>query len=105
MVKIRIKPKIPNLSHAYENAETMNERQRETRERQEEYCDEIRSLRCEMETMKTAMDFGKQATSETFSKDSTSKIVESYKKQVEEITAFNKKSFESLNSIESKELS
>ena len=47
-------------------------------------------------TMKTAMDFGKQATSETFSKDSTSKIVESYKKQVEEITAFNKKSFESL---------
>jgi hypothetical protein len=56
MVKIRIKPKIPNLSHAYENAETMNERQRETRERQEEYCDEIRSLRCEMETMKTAMD-------------------------------------------------
>lgn len=47
-------------------------------------------------TMKTAMDFGKQASSETFSKDSTAKIVESYKKQVEEITAYNKKSFEAL---------
>ena len=51
MVKIRIKPKNPKLS--YENIETINERQRE---RQEEYCDEIRSLRCELETMKTAMD-------------------------------------------------
>ena len=53
MVKIRIKPKI-----SYENLETTNEIERETRERerQQEYCDEIRSLRCEMETMKTAMD-------------------------------------------------
>lgn len=46
--------------------------------------------------LKTAMDFGKQAGSETFSKESTTKIIESYKKQVEEITAFNKKTFESL---------
>jgi ribosomal protein S17E len=45
-------------------------------------------------TMKTAMDFGKQASSDTFSKESTTKIIESYKKQVEEIVAFNKKSFE-----------
>lgn len=58
MVKIRIKPKI-----SYENVETAtNERERETRdtrdtrERQEECYDEIRNLRCELETMKTAMD-------------------------------------------------
>ncbi len=60
MVKIRINPKMPKIS--YENVETMNERQRDTRdtrdlrERQEEYCDEIRNLRCELETMKTVMD-------------------------------------------------
>ena len=49
MVKIRIKPKI-----SYENVETAtNERERE---RQEEYCDEFRKLRFELETMKTAMD-------------------------------------------------
>jgi hypothetical protein len=49
MVKIRIKPKI-----SYENVETAtNERERE---RQEEYCDEFRKLRSELETMKTAMD-------------------------------------------------
>jgi len=46
MVKIRIKPKIIGVQ----------ERQRETREIQEECCDEIRNLRCEMEMMKTAMD-------------------------------------------------
>jgi len=51
MVKIRIKPKI-----IVGVQETMSERQRETREIQEECCDEIRNLRCEMETMKTAMD-------------------------------------------------
>jgi|DEB19_MinimDraft_3_1074340.scaffolds.fasta_scaffold71308_2 hypothetical protein len=45
MVKIRIKPKI-----------VAQERQRETREIQEECCDEIQNLRCEMEMMKTAMD-------------------------------------------------
>jgi hypothetical protein len=45
MVKIRIKPKI-----------IAQERQRETREIQEECYDEIRNLRCEMEMMKTAMD-------------------------------------------------
>jgi hypothetical protein len=47
MVKIRIKPKI---------IVGVQERQRDTREIQEECCDEIRNLRCEMETMKTAMD-------------------------------------------------
>jgi len=46
MVKIRIKPKI-----AVE-LEATNERQIK---RQEECCDEIRSLRCELETMKMAM--------------------------------------------------
>jgi hypothetical protein len=50
MVKIRIKPKIIGVQ------ETMSERQRDTREIQEECCDEIRNLRCEMEMMKTAMD-------------------------------------------------
>jgi hypothetical protein len=49
MVKIRIKPKI-----SYENVETAtNERERE---RQEEYCDEFRKLRFELETMKTVID-------------------------------------------------
>ena len=51
MVKIKIKPKMPKIS--YENVETINERQEE---RQEECCDEIRNLRCELDTMKTAMD-------------------------------------------------
>jgi hypothetical protein len=51
MVKIRIKPKI-----IVGVQETISERQRDTREIQEECCDEIRNLRCEMETMKTAMD-------------------------------------------------
>jgi len=49
MVKIRIKPKI------VESETTTNERQRE-KERQEECCDEIRSLRCELEMMKTTID-------------------------------------------------
>lgn len=48
MVKIRIKPKIVERS-----LEMRNDIQRE---RQEECCDEIRSLRCELEMMKTAMD-------------------------------------------------
>ena len=48
MVKIRIKPKIIGVLET-----ATNERQRE---RQEECCDEIRSLRCELEMMKTAMD-------------------------------------------------
>lgn len=54
MVKIRIKPKTigPKIIG---DLETTNERQRE-RERQEEYCDEIRSLRCEIEMMKATMD-------------------------------------------------
>ena len=55
MVKIRIKPKI-----SYENVETVtNEIERytrDTRERQEEYCDEIRNLRCEVKMMKMVMD-------------------------------------------------
>lgn len=45
-------------------------------------------------TMKTATEFGKQAGSETFSKGTTDKIIESYKKQAEDITAWNKKSFD-----------
>jgi hypothetical protein len=51
MVKIKIKPKIVG---ALETT-TTNERQRE-RERYEECCDEIGSLRCELEMMKTVMD-------------------------------------------------
>lgn len=49
MVKIKIKPKIIGA------LETSRGRQRDTRERQEECCDEIQSLRCELEMMKTAM--------------------------------------------------
>ena len=55
MVKIRIKPKIGMLET------TTNEIERE---RQEECCDEIKNLRCEMETMKTAMDEMKTAMDE-----------------------------------------
>lgn len=44
--------------------------------------------------IKTAMDFGKQTSSETFSKEKMTSIIESYKKQAEEITSWNKKSFE-----------
>ncbi|MES2591451.1 MAG: hypothetical protein V4608_06170 [Bacteroidota bacterium] len=47
-------------------------------------------------SLKTAMEFGKQADSEKFSKETMTKIIESYKTQVEEITAFNKKSFEAI---------
>ena len=50
MVKIKIKPKIIG------DLETSRGRQRDTRERQEECCDEIRNLRCEIEMMKTSMD-------------------------------------------------
>jgi hypothetical protein len=48
MVKIRIKPKIIRT--------TLETDARGARERQEECCDELRSLRCELEVMKTAMD-------------------------------------------------
>jgi len=48
MVKIRIKPKIIRT--------TLETDARDARERQEECCDELRSLRCELEVMKTAMD-------------------------------------------------
>jgi len=47
-------------------------------------------------SMKTAMEFGKQNGSETFSKEKVATIIESYKKQVEEIIAFNKKSFDNI---------
>ena len=50
MVKIRIKPKIVGSLET-----TTNERRRES-ERQEECCDEIRNLRCELEMMKMSMD-------------------------------------------------
>jgi hypothetical protein len=56
--KIRIKPKIVGALET-----TTNERRRE-RERQEECCDEIRSLRCELEMMKTAMDEMRQHMNE-----------------------------------------
>ena len=49
-------------------------------------------------SMKTAADFGKQASSENFSKETASKLIETYKKQAEEIAAWNKKSFETLTS-------
>ena len=58
MVKIRIIPKtlktaIVAMNNMHDDLETMNERQRET----QELCnDEIRNLRCEVETMKVAMD-------------------------------------------------
>jgi hypothetical protein len=47
-------------------------------------------------SMKTAVEFGKQAGADTFSKEKTAAIIDSYKKQVEEITAFNKNSFDSI---------
>jgi hypothetical protein len=47
-------------------------------------------------TMKTATEFGKQTSTETFSKETMTKIIDTYKKQVEEITTFNKKSFETI---------
>lgn len=49
MVKIKIKPKIIG------DLETSRGRQRDTRERQEECCDEIQSLRFELEMMKTTV--------------------------------------------------
>ena len=56
MVKIRIKPKIIGPKTIGDLDTTTNERQREReRERQEECCDEIQSLRCELEIMKTTM--------------------------------------------------
>jgi hypothetical protein len=48
-------------------------------------------------TMKTAWEFGKQTQTDTYSKETVSKIVDAYKKQVEEISTFNKNSFETLN--------
>lgn len=48
-------------------------------------------------TMKTAWEFGKQTENNTYSKETVSKIVDAYKKQVEEIAVFNKQSFETLN--------
>lgn len=52
-MKIKIKKNSKKRSEGlYENSEWMNERQRET---QEVYCDEIRNLRCEIETMKMTM--------------------------------------------------
>lgn len=56
VMKIKIKPKVSHVSH-----ELMNER---ASERQQEYCDEIRNLRCELETMKMAMDEMRQHMSE-----------------------------------------
>jgi hypothetical protein len=47
--------------------------------------------------MKTALDFGKQTNTEKFSKETIAKITETYKAQIEEITAFNKKSFEAVS--------
>jgi hypothetical protein len=54
MVKIRIKPKIVDAS----SLEMIQ------RERQQECCDEIRNLRCELEMMKTAMDEMRQHMNE-----------------------------------------
>jgi hypothetical protein len=54
MVKIRIKPKIVDAS----SLEVIH------RERQQECCDEIRNLRCELEMMKTAMDEMRQHMNE-----------------------------------------
>jgi hypothetical protein len=54
MVKIRIKPKIVDVS----SLEMIQ------RERQQEFCDEIRNLRCELEMMKTAMDEMRQHMNE-----------------------------------------
>lgn len=48
-------------------------------------------------TMKTAWEFGKQTETNPTSKETVSKIVDAYKKQVEEIAVFNKQSFETLN--------
>lgn len=47
-------------------------------------------------SMKSAWEFGKQ-TENTSSNEAISKIVDAYKKQVEEIAVFNKQSFETLN--------
>ena len=49
MVKIKIKPK------TIVELEPLDERQRE-RERQEDLCNEVQSLRCELEMMKAVMD-------------------------------------------------
>ncbi len=48
-------------------------------------------------TMKTAWEFGKQTSSENYSKETIAKAVDAYKKQIEEITAFNKKSFDTIS--------
>jgi hypothetical protein len=61
MVKIRIKPKIVGALDTRDTINTINTRERE---RQEECCDEIRSLRCELEMMKTAMDEMRQHMNE-----------------------------------------
>lgn len=47
-------------------------------------------------TMKTAMEFGKQSDTEKFSNETLTKIADAYKTQIEDITSFNKKSFETI---------
>lgn len=49
-------------------------------------------------SIKTATDFGKKKSSENLSKEMGREVIEEYKKQAEEINAWNKKSFETLTS-------
>lgn len=48
-------------------------------------------------SMKTAWEYGKQTDAEKFSKETLTKIADAYKTQLEDITSFNKKSFETLS--------
>lgn len=48
-------------------------------------------------TLKTAWEFGQQAETEKYTKEAMTKIADAYKKQIEEISAYNKKSFEKIN--------
>lgn len=48
-------------------------------------------------TMQTVWEFSKEANTETYSKETIAKVIDTYKKQLEQISTFNKGTFETLN--------
>ena len=78
MTKIKIKPKL-RQDDTIKTVEIEQERQQELqerKERQEDCCDEIRKLRCELETMKTEMAEMKQYLREIQKKEEIIRITD-----------------------------
>lgn len=48
-------------------------------------------------TLTTVWDFTKQTGADNYSTETVAKVIDTYKKQIEEISSFNKKTFETLN--------